>query len=110
MEFNPSKCQMVHVTGSKGPVNKTNYVLHGQVLESVTSARYLGVDIYSNLSKMSKVRERAYNSLVRPHLEYASAVCYIYGKKLLLFSYQQICNPGLHGLQGLHVPEFNCLF
>ena len=50
MEFNPSKCQVVHVTGSKGPVNKTNYVLHGQVLESVTSARYLGVDISSNLS------------------------------------------------------------
>ena len=108
MEFNPSKCQVVHVAGSKGPVNKTNYVLHGQVLESVTSARYLGVDISSNLSwkthvdritgnanrtlgfirrniktKMSKVRERAYNSLVRPQLEYASAVWDPHNKKYI---------------------------
>ena len=34
MEFNPSKCQVVHVTGSKIPIKK-DYVLHGQVLESV---------------------------------------------------------------------------
>ena len=87
------------MTGTKGSVKKTNYVLHGQVLESVTSARYLGVDISSNLTwkahvdritgnenrtvgsigrniktKMSKVHETAYHSLVRPQLEYASAV------------------------------------
>ena len=49
MGFNPSKCQVVHVTGSKTPV-KRDYILHGQVLESVTSARYLGVDISSSLS------------------------------------------------------------
>ena len=98
MGFNPSKCQVVHVTGSKKPV-KRDYILHGQVLESATSARYLGVDISGSLSwnphvdritgnanrtlgfvrrniktKMSKVREAAYNTLVRPQLEYASAV------------------------------------
>ena len=98
MEFKPSKCQVVHVTGSRKMV-KTNYVLHGQVLESVPCARYLGVDISSGLTwnshidgvtananqtlgfirrniktKMPKVREAAYNSLVRPQLEYASAV------------------------------------
>ena len=44
MGFNPSICQVVHVTGSKKPVKKDN-ILHGQVLESITSARYLGVDI-----------------------------------------------------------------
>ena len=33
MEFNPSKCQVVHEAGSKGPV-KRDYILHGQVLES----------------------------------------------------------------------------
>ena len=98
MGFNPSKCQVVHVTGSKKPV-KRDYILHGQVLESVTSVRYLGMDISGSLSwdphvdritgnanrtlgfvrrniktKMSKVREKAYNTLVRPQLEYASAV------------------------------------
>ena len=95
MEFNPSKCQVVLVTGSKKTV-KTDYVLHGQVLESVPCARYLGVDISSGLTwnshidrvtananrtlgfirrniktKMPKVCEAACNSLVRPQLEYA---------------------------------------
>ena len=98
MGFNPSKCQVEHVTGSKKPV-KRDYIRHGQVLESLTSARYLGVDISSSFSwnphvhritenanrtlgfvrrniktKMSKVHETAYNTLVRPQLEYASAV------------------------------------
>ena len=48
MEINPSTCQVVHVTGSRKKV-KTDYVLHGQVLESVPCARYLGVDISSGL-------------------------------------------------------------
>ena len=98
MEFNPSKCQVVHVAGSKRPV-KRDFILHGQVLESVTCAKYLGVDISGSLTwnshidritgsanrtlgfvrrniktRMSKVRETAYNTLVRPQLEYASAV------------------------------------
>ena len=98
MEFNPSKCQVVHVSGSKRPV-KRDYLLHGKVLESVSCAKYLGVDISGFLTrnshidriastanrtlgfvqrniktKMSKVRETAYNTLVRPQLEYAQAV------------------------------------
>ena len=75
------------------------YIVHGQVLEAVSSARYLGVDISSNLiwnthvdritananrslgyikrnikTKSPRIREMAYQSLVRPKLEYASAV------------------------------------
>ena len=98
MEFNPSECQVVRVTASRRPIN-TLYYLHGQVLEAVTSARYLGVDISSGLSwnshidritgnanstlgflkrniktKLPKVRETAYNTLVRPKLEYASPI------------------------------------
>ena len=49
MEFNPSKCQVVHITRSRRPIN-TSYSMHGQVLDSVDSARYLGVDITSDLN------------------------------------------------------------
>ena len=98
MEFNPSKCQAVRVTSSRVPL-QTQYVLHGQVLEAVSSARYLGVNISSNLkwnthvdritakanrslgfnrryvkTKSPQIREMAYRSLVRPQLEFASAV------------------------------------
>ena len=49
MEFNASKCQVVRVTSSRTPL-QTQYILHGQVLEAVSRARYLGLDISSNLS------------------------------------------------------------
>ena len=104
MEFNPSKCQVVRVTTAK-EVIKSVYTLHGQVLEVVTSARYLGVDISSGLTwnshidritgkangtlgyirrniktKNRKVRETAYNTLVRPQLEFAAPVWDPYNK------------------------------
>ena len=41
MEFNPSKCQEIHVTASRTPF-KTEYILHYQVLESVSSTMYVG--------------------------------------------------------------------
>ena len=49
MEFNASKCQVVRVTTSRKLINVT-YILHGQVLEVVTSAKYWGVDISRGLS------------------------------------------------------------
>ena len=86
------------MTTSRNPINYL-YHLHGQVLDVVTSARYLGVDISSVLSwnsqidripgnanhtlgfirrnirtKLPKVRETVYNTLVRPQLEYASPI------------------------------------
>ena len=40
MEFNPSKCQVLHITRSRDPI-RYNYTMHGQTLESVENARYL---------------------------------------------------------------------
>ena len=49
MSFNPSKCQVLHITRAKCPI-QTRYILRGTVLESVPSAKYLGVTISDNLS------------------------------------------------------------
>ena len=61
MEFNPSKCQVVQVTGSRNPISASLYRLHGEILETVSCAKYLGVDITSNLSWGSHV-DRITNS------------------------------------------------
>ena len=96
MSFNPSKCQVLHITRAKCPI-QTRYILHDTVLESVPSAKYLGVTISDNLSltphidSVSKkanqtlgflkrnikvhnkdLKSTAYTTLVRPQLEYAS--------------------------------------
>ena len=97
-----SKCQVLHITRTKGSI-QTRYILHGTVLESVPSAKYLGVTISDNLSwtppppphtdSVSKkanqtlgfskrnikvhnkdLKSTAYMTLVRPQLEYASTV------------------------------------
>ena len=39
MEFNPSKCQVVRVTTARRAINSV-YILHGQILEVITSAKY----------------------------------------------------------------------
>ena len=49
MEFNPGKCQVIRVTQSRSPFT-TSYTLNGQTLEVVSSAKYQGVDIASDLS------------------------------------------------------------
>ena len=97
MEFNPGKCQVVRVSRARRPIPSV-YHLHGQVLEVVDHAKYLGVDISANLkwnehidnickkatrslgfvkrnirTHHPKVREAAYKTLVRPQLEYASS-------------------------------------
>ena len=54
MEFSPSKCQVVQLAGYMKPINAA-YRLHGVILESVTCARYLGVDISRHLSLGSHI-------------------------------------------------------
>ena len=44
-----SKCQVLHITRSKQPLN-TQYTLHDQVLEATVTAKYLGVTISKDLS------------------------------------------------------------
>ena len=104
MEFNPSKCQVIRVTTARKAIN-TVYRLHGQVLDVVTSVKYLGVDISGGLSWNSHIdritgntnrtlsyikrtiktknpmRETAYNTLVRPQLEYAVPILDPYTKE-----------------------------
>ena len=99
MSFNPSKCNILHVSRKKHPPHHHPYSLKGTVLEEVTDATYLGVQISSDLSwhkqcnkaaakgnrtlgfikrnikaSLRKTREYAYQTLVRPTVEYASSV------------------------------------
>ena len=98
MEFNPSKCVVIHVTRSRTPV-PGQYLLHSQALESVAGSKYLGVEISNNISFNNHIqnittsaspylgflkrnirsqnpalREIAYKTLVRPLVEYSSSV------------------------------------
>ena len=98
MQFHPDKCSVLHVSRSRTPLI-TDYFLHGQKLESVRSAKYLGVTIQAdgefdkhitsiasngsktlgfirrNLKINSKsLKETAYQTLARPKMEYASEV------------------------------------
>ena len=45
VELNPSKCQVLHISRSRRPIK-----MRGQVLDSIDHARYLGVDISSDLN------------------------------------------------------------
>ena len=49
MDFNPSKCAVIHVTWARTPVH-SEYLLHGYILESVGGSKYLGMEISDNLS------------------------------------------------------------
>ena len=98
MEFNPGKCVVIHITRSRTPI-PSQYLLHGQVLESVAGSKYLGVKISSNLSfnnhtqsittsasrslgfltrnirtQNPALREMAYKTLVHSLVEYSSTV------------------------------------
>ena len=96
---------IIHIHRSRKPI-KAIYTLHNQPLSVVTQATYLGVEISSNLSWSPHVNEiankasqslgflkrnlhsakpttktAAYNTTVRPNLEYCSSVWDPYHQK-----------------------------
>ena len=98
MEFNQSKCKVLHITRARIPV-RHQYDLHGQVLEVVDHAKYLGLEISHDLNwnthiqklttkvnrtlgfvrriiqnKHQGIRQTAYGTLVRPQLEYGALI------------------------------------
>ena len=98
MSFNVDKCHQLTVT-NKTKKRETSYTLHGQTLEKVTDAKYLGVEISEKLnwkthinsitSKANKssafinrnlkgcsqsVQTHCFKAITRPVLEYASSV------------------------------------
>ena len=101
MEFNPSKCNIIRIMpNEQRKVLISSYFLHGQTLETTSASKYLGITISSDLSWSThvedvaarwnrtvgslrrnfrectpKVKSATYTTMVRPTLEYASAVC-----------------------------------
>ena len=49
MRFNAAKCQVLQVTNKRNPF-PASYTIHSQVLETVNSAKYLGVHLDSKLN------------------------------------------------------------
>ena len=45
MKFHPEKCQVISICTNKRFQQQTSYMLHGHILETVDSAKYLGVSI-----------------------------------------------------------------
>ena len=98
MSFHPSKCKLLRITNKRNPI-LGDYVIHDKILESVETAKYLGVMLHKkltwkphvnmitkkanqtrgflqrNLRGCSKeVKSQCYKTYVRPVVEYASTV------------------------------------
>ena len=108
MSFNPDKCEVLRITNKRLHIINTTYTIHGQPLSIVDSAKYLGVTISSKLTwkehittKIKKanstraflqrnlraapihVKTKAYNTFIRPSVEYCSTVWSPHQKDLI---------------------------
>ena len=98
MQFHPEKSKLLRVTNKRNVI-KSDYTIHGQQLELVTKAKYLGVTITKDISWKTHIsnicakanntrfflqrnltksdpqtRLMCYKIYIRPTLEYASSV------------------------------------
>ena len=63
MNFNPAKCQVLHVTRSKTPI-PSKYFLHSTELESATAAKYLTIlDYFSWGTHVNNISKKANQTL-----------------------------------------------
>ena len=62
MEFNPSMCQVLHISKSRHPAQQI-YMFHGHALEAMDHAKYLGVDISKDLSWNTHISTNAKRTL-----------------------------------------------
>ena len=98
MQFHPDKCLVMNISKKRHP-SKFTYSLHNTDLKTTDTAKYLGIIISQDMKwtkhitqtcsranralgfikrnvkiRSPRIKEKLYNSLVRPHVEYASAV------------------------------------
>ena len=65
MDFNVSKCEVLTDTNKRSTI-VTNYILHGQALKNVKSAKYLGITITNELkwnTHIDNIRAKANKTL-----------------------------------------------
>ena len=98
LEFNIKKCAIMNISNSPNK-KRFGYTMNGEILETVKHYPYLGVELSDNLkyntnidniigkssqrlgfikrnlkSCSTSVKDRAYQTLVRPKLEYSSSI------------------------------------
>ena len=93
MQFNPSKCQVLHITKNVKPLN-TKYILHNVELESASAAKYLGVTIADDLlwSPHIDITTKKANQT----LGFLKRNIRVHNKDLKLFAYKTLVRQACH--------------